>query len=263
MPIQTIDKQRADAAQTAPPRHRTTEVRCPSTLHPSWSALAASRSNRCPGLPPTPTTVTSVQMPRKHFTCTVDECGRPHHSHGYCRPHLYRWRRYGDPLIEQRPLSRHRWREGCSVEGCAEAHSAKGYCQAHWYQLKTYGDPLERDRLRSAMERFAEKVIEDENGCWIWHGGLGRGGYGMFRPQRPGLSPTEVPQRAMRGTATPQPDSVLAHRWAYELVAPIPAEYDVDHLCGVPRCVNPRHLEPVTPWENRRRAIARRYGKEG
>lgn len=46
-----------------------------------------------------------------------------------------------------------------------------------------------------------------------------------------------------------------AHRVIYEwLVGPIPDGYEIDHLCRVTLCVNPDHLEAVTPEENRRRA---------
>jgi hypothetical protein len=45
-----------------------------------------------------------------------------------------------------------------------------------------------------------------------------------------------------------------AHRYFYEILrAPIPAGLVLDHLCRVPRCVNPDHLEPVTRGENVRR----------
>src|SRR5690606_9229059 len=58
------------------------------------------------------------------------------------------------------------------------------------------------------------------------------------------------------------------HRAAYALtVAPVPDELEVDHLCHTRdtscpggaaclhrRCVNPYHLEPVTPRENTLRA---------
>jgi hypothetical protein len=48
-----------------------------------------------------------------------------------------------------------------------------------------------------------------------------------------------------------------AHRWYYEKhVGPIPPGREVDHTCGVLACVNPGHLEPVTPTENKRRSRA-------
>lgn len=42
-----------------------------------------------------------------------------------------------------------------------------------------------------------------------------------------------------------------AHRIAYEIViGPIPDGLVIDHLCRIPACVNPAHLEPVTSREN-------------
>lgn len=32
--------------------------------------------------------------------CSLAGCGRPHHGHGYCRPHHARWLRHGAPLAE-------------------------------------------------------------------------------------------------------------------------------------------------------------------
>lgn len=48
--------------------------------------------------------------------------------------------------------------------------------------------------------------------------------------------------------------TVKAYRWSYEYHrAEIPAGLHLDHLCRNPGCVNPWHLEPVSPLENMRR----------
>lgn len=95
-------------------------------------------------------------------------------------------------------------------------------------------------KKRPIEERFWSKV--DRSGgptsCWLWLGFIGPDGRGQF--PRPG-------------------QSGKAHRAAYELVnGPIPEGLTIDHLCYVPRCVNPAHLEPVTFAENRRRATIHR-----
>ena len=46
-------------------------------------------------------------------------------------------------------------------------------------------------------------------------------------------------------------------RVAYEMVVgPIPDGLQIDHLCRVRNCVNPDHLEPVTPRENTMRGYS-------
>lgn len=60
---------------------------------------------------------------------------------------------------------------------------------------------------------------------------------------------------------------VLIHRLVYEeMVGPIPDGLQIDHLCRNTTCVNPEHLEPVTPQVNQHRgtgagAQALRTGK--
>src|ERR1035437_2493775 len=47
-----------------------------------------------------------------------------------------------------------------------------------------------------------------------------------------------------------------AHRIIYQLlVGKIPKGLDLDHLCRNKKCVNPKHLEPVTRSENVKRAL--------
>lgn len=80
-------------------------------------------------------------------------------------------------------------------------------------------------------ERFWAKVrIEDPDGCWLWIGAKSSTGYGVFRAGG---------------------RDVRAHRYAYEtLVGPIAPSLTLDHLCRIPACVNPSHLEPVSSREN-------------
>jgi hypothetical protein len=82
------------------------------------------------------------------------------------------------------------------------------------------------------VQRFLEKIEHDEEtGCLLWTAYIDRSGYGRFHGE---------PGRA-----------VLAHRYAYEeWIGPIPEGMHLDHLCRVRRCVNPWHLEVVTPYEN-------------
>lgn len=80
--------------------------------------------------------------------------------------------------------------------------------------------------------------------CVVWTGDAVRSGYGRMGFTEPG-------SRTVRKR--------LTHRVAYELyVGPIPEGYEVDHLCLVPACWNPMHLEAVTPEENMRRRYARK-----
>lgn len=86
------------------------------------------------------------------------------------------------------------------------------------------------------MDRFQRKFEVDDNGCWTWLGFIRPCGYGTFKHK--GIT-------------------WMAHRFAYEaLVAPIPFGMQLDHLCRVRHCVNPEHLEPVTPRENTMRSTS-------
>lgn len=85
---------------------------------------------------------------------------------------------------------------------------------------------------------------------------------GPIPVDRPDLGPCWIWQRSFYETGYPQGSfkrfggahSQMAHRGVYEeLVGVIPEGLELDHLCFVPACVRPSHMEPVTPEENLRR----------
>ena len=89
----------------------------------------------------------------------------------------------------------------------------------------------------SDAERFWSHTVLTATGCIFWTGHLrNKKGYGG----------------ACYGGRVQ-----MAHRVAYELTfGSIPDGMSIDHLCRTPRCVNPAHLDVVTPAENIRRAAA-------
>lgn len=92
-----------------------------------------------------------------------------------------------------------------------------------------------RPRLPVTLDRYLSRTTKTPTGCRVLPGGVGY------------ATVTAWPLRA-----------VAAHRVVCELAhGPIPDGWEVDHLCDVPRCIEPTHLEAVPRVENERRKTER------
>lgn len=125
----------------------------------------------------------------------------------------------------------------------------KGYCQCGcgqetevWANTSSYRGRVKGQRKRylhnhHAYKSYTEYIEEDcgyNTACWIWQRYKNNLGYGMATIDIDGV-----------------PTTHQAHRLVYERhKGPVPEGLQLDHLCRVPSCVNPAHLEPVTPAEN-------------
>lgn len=139
----------------------------------------------------------------------------------------------------------------CSINSCNSKIHGRGWCSHHYNKWYEFGDP-ETTRIVGRI-KFTELEIIDsfiskinKNGpipennpklgpCWLWTGGLNPKKYGTFSKHGKTAS---------------------AHKTSYEFfIGPVAKGLQLDHLCRVRHCVNPKHLEPVTGKVNQNRGL--------
>lgn len=84
-------------------------------------------------------------------------------------------------------------------------------------------------RGKNPLDRFLENVLVDD-GCWLWTGRLGRAGYGVIGLGRHGIPVQRFAWMIWRGK--------------------IPSGLTIDHICFVPNCIRPSHLQLLTHSAN-------------
>lgn len=160
---------------------------------------------------------------RSQITCSSDDCSTPARVKGLCHRHLTIATGFSQP-------QKRRTDKVCQAAYCAEVAIARGLCERH-YRGRKPREPL--------FVRLMEKVTFTE-GCWLWNGAVNGDGYGNI------------------GIGDGRTDVV--HRVAYRImVGEIPDGLQLDHVwargCRHRNCVNPDHLEAVTPFVNTSRSV--------
>ena len=83
-------------------------------------------------------------------------------------------------------------------------------------------------KVESFLERFETKFTKSKS-CWVWESYRSKAGYGVFWADK----------------------RKYAHRMSWELyIGKIPSHLQIDHICRVRDCVNPKHLQLVTSKQN-------------
>lgn len=145
------------------------------------------------------------------------------------------------PATQQNPTQRvsvrGRARSRATCLDCGEGigpggrrYGGHGRCHRCYQRARTAGLTPQPD-TRSQAERVLSRHVKLPNGCWAWTGSSSSStGYGKAKLNGRDLG---------------------AHRAFYILmVGPIPEGAQLDHKCRLEICVNPAHLDIVTPSEN-------------
>lgn len=133
----------------------------------------------------------------------------------------------------------------CVINNCDRTHYARGWCSKHYnhwrrHEAPPFVRPTLLERVMTRVDKAGPVPAErpDLGPCWIWTGYVMPFGHGQVN----------------RGTGL---GTALVHRVVFEhLMGDVPEGLELDHLCRVPACCNPQHLEPVTHAENVRRGRA-------
>jgi hypothetical protein len=165
--------------------------------------------------------------PKTQGKCKIKACGNDAASRDRCWTHYKQWERaYGHLRCHWPDCRSHQDDGGRRMNGVF-------YCRRH--ESAHLRITPQAHELNS--QRLGHGLTADANGCWLWGGAKNDHGYGLFVPEGANIA------------------EWYTHRVAWDLlVGGHKPRLQLDHrTCKRRHCVNPLHLDPVTPETNQKR----------
>ena len=122
---------------------------------------------------------------------------------------------------------------------------------------------MPRSPYRDFYHRLVENTYEPATSysCWWWKRKLGKGNYARVNLYVPCVGDTVTLQAhiALWVWMHAAPESIDEFWWQYQNF--IQSGLELDHGCVEPACINPDHMQPVTPSQNCQLRDQRRKSK--
>lgn len=117
--------------------------------------------------------------------CSLLDCDNQVDSHGYCKVHVNKFRKWGNPFGDPLNIT-----NICTLDGCERKWYSKGYCQMHYKRIRRLGSPGGNDLYKGAKPRSpsvcevdgCERMVNAKQMCSSHYNRLKRYGDPLFSP---------------------------------------------------------------------------------
>ena len=189
--------------------------------------------------------------------CEVSDCQGEVTAARLCPKHNQRKQKWGkkDPQFID---GRTKHIKYSKIKDCEKRIIARDLCSKHYQRWAKHGDPLTvLNPIAETLEEYLDIRHIKTDECWLWTGSTDmHDGYGKCNVKQ---WKKELAELGVGGNKVNGGTTLRAHRLAYAVwVKPIPKGTVIHHTCHNRPCINPNHLQAITPEENIAEMIERR-----